>query len=531
MTIQSEVRAIRNGQDLMALLDQILAPYWSGLSPDQRNSWKALADALEASALTLFEELELDLTERFDLLLDDLKVQREYPRRDSGSIDLPGWLELSWDPAPLLFIADANHEVLPTPTGPNPFLSPKERLLLGLETYESRWTRDRMILESLIQCRAHGAVSLLVPQGDGMGEPRQPTSLLLRCDPEELPRRVSSLFQPAIPKGLAPAWHQAWRWAAPTPTPTAPEHLSVTAFAAFLQCPFRYYLAHEQKMQPFDPDKMEWDALDFGSLAHGILELWALEPQLNSCEDPAILGAWLADRLKLRVNQIYGQTLPLPVQIQCDSLEQRLWAFAHSQAALTAEGWEVERVEFKFHEQDRAPALAGLRLHGMVDRIDRNRHTGQRRIIDYKTADKAINPDSAHLRNWVGRDDKSPPPDYAVVDGAKKTRVWMNLQLPLYAWAMEQIGESDAFEVAYFNLPKAVSETGIQIWDTASFNALRPAALECATGIAQAIQARQFWPPKEEVPFDPFADIFFRGPSESVNPDQLIQAINGKASP
>ena len=48
--------------------------------------------------------------------------------------------------------------------------------------------------------------------------------------------------------------------------------MSVTQFIDYLRCPFRFYLKHVLRMEPFDAARDEMDARGFGSLIHDSIE-------------------------------------------------------------------------------------------------------------------------------------------------------------------------------------------------------------------------------------------------------------------
>jgi ATP-dependent helicase/nuclease subunit B len=77
--------------------------------------------------------------------------------------------------------------------------------------------------------------------------------------------------------------------------------------------------------------------------------------------------------------------------------------------------------------------------------------------------------------------------------------------------------EFPAAQCGYFNLPKAVGETGIQLWESYSPE-LHASALRCAEGICGAIRSGDFWPPSETVDsdFDEFAALFHHGAAASI---------------
>jgi ATP-dependent helicase/nuclease subunit B len=108
------------------------------------------------------------------------------------------------------------------------------------------------------------------------------------------------------------------------------------------------------------------------------------------------------------------------------------------------------------------------------------------------------------------------------VDG--REHVWMDLQIPLYLWALEQARGSGggvspaAVTCGYFHLPKAIGDTGVALWADYSTE-WHAAALRCAHGVAAAVEARHFWPPAESVDHDEFAALFHHGVAASVAPE------------
>ena len=94
----------------------------------------------------------------------------------------------------------------------------------------------------------------------------------------------------------------------------------------------------------------------------------------------------------------------------------------------------------------------------------------------------------------------------------KSTKVWADLQLPLYQllWKPPQ---PLPVEVGYFLLPKAVSDTAIHIWEHEE--AMGEKAMECVEGIVADIRAERFWPPAEKVPYDNFEQMIFTTAQEA----------------
>ena len=305
----------------------------------------------------------------------------------------------------------------------------------------------------------------------------------------------------------APPWRRAW-----TLTPrriVSPSRVSVTALRRWLQCPFRFYLGQVLRMGAVDPAKDELDALDFGTLCHGALEVLGGDPTLRDCRDATVLRNALLAELDRRGRAQFGENLSLPLIIQLESARQRLGQAAAVQADERAAGWVIVEVEKKFTLE-----FAGLTVSGKIDRIDRHADTGAVRVLDYKTSDSAAAPWPAHGR--APRAGETPR-GWAtfLVDG--QPRVWTDLQLPLYRQAVAGLFPGAVVTCGYFNLPKATGDTGLALWDDYPPD-LHAAALRCAEGVCAAIRAGEFWPPSEHerADYDEFAALFHQGVAASV---------------
>jgi ATP-dependent helicase/nuclease subunit B len=301
----------------------------------------------------------------------------------------------------------------------------------------------------------------------------------------------------------------------------APGRLSVTAFREYLKCPFRFYLSRVLGMRTVDAEKTELDARDFGDLCHGALEAMGRELALRDCTEARTLREFLLTELDRIVRLRFGAQLSLPLIVQVESARQRLARAAEIQARERADGWVIERAEWRFPETP-PRTLGGLIVRGKIDRIDRHEGSGAWRVLDYKTSDGATPPRDAHCRRARRNrsDDQVPAIARFAIDGVE--HVWIDLQLPLYLWALGQenaIGQPGAGATCgYFHLPKAVGETGVSVWNDYS-GAWHDAALRCAEAVAEAIRAERFWPPAERVEHDDFAALFHHGTAESVAPE------------
>ncbi len=454
--------------------------------------------------------------EALRLLVRRLGQESFHRDRGEADLELEGWLELPWNDAPLLIVTGLNDGCVPESEPGDAFLPDGLKQRLGLRADETRLARDAYLLTALIEARRgmpDGAVHLLAGKCSAEGDPLKPSRLLFRCADDELVARATQLLRPVH------AWEEhhaasiSFRLRPPPLADTPlPERLHVTAMRAYLACPFRFYLGHVLGMRTLDDLKRAPDALDFGTLVHAALQALGSAERLRGCADPEALAAFLCEAAEAEVRRRYGPDPALPVLVTLDSARRRLTEAAARQAELAAEGWELV-----FAEQRYECLLGGFTVRGKIDRIDRHRQTGAWRILDYKTGDKAVTPAASHL----GRSREETPAYQAAPPDAKgKARRWLDLQLPLYALlAAGALPAGVRPGLAYFNLPKALGETGVEVWDDADEHLLASARV-CAEEVARRIAAKTFWPPAERVTHDDFEALFPGGgdPAAYVEP-------------
>jgi len=91
-----------------------------------------------------------DVVEILKARLSDASVD---PVRRSELVDLEGWLELAWNPEPLLFVAGMNEGLVPDGTIDDVFLPDSLRRVLGLRDDRARLARDAYVLEAILARR------------------------------------------------------------------------------------------------------------------------------------------------------------------------------------------------------------------------------------------------------------------------------------------------------------------------------------------------------------------------------------------
>lgn len=243
---------------------------------------------------------------------------------------------------------------------------------------------------------------------------------------------------------------------------------------------------------------------EFGSMAHDVAGELARDDAkaLRREED---LRAYLADGLWRRLRERFGKRLPVALEIQARSLEQRLGALAREEAVLRAEGWTTEACE----KTGEYPLGNGWVVTFRIDRVDRR--CGEVRLLDYKTSESAGDPLKAH---WGGLGGLAPVRQFARVgEGlAKRPKRWMDLQLPFYAAAWERNNPKAAERIScgYFNLPRAVGESGVVLWN-GFVSAVAADAVRCAEAATSAIEAGVFWPPEPRAWRGEAWDVWFGG--------------------
>ena len=255
----------------------------------------AVAEAIDTALRRLSQgpltALGLDKESALELLLWSLGRESYYPEPEEAIIDLEGWLELPWNDAPFLIVTGMNDGKVPDSRPADVFLPDTLRRQLNLRHDEDRLARDAYLMTSLIESRrGQGRVCFIVGKTGATGDVLKPSRLLFQCSDAELPRRAERLFgTPPEARAGHPSSISFRLEAVPPPDVPAEnlelKRISVTAFRDYLDCPFRYYLKHVLGMEALDDQKMELDAMDFGSLVHDTLHEMALNEEMRRCED------------------------------------------------------------------------------------------------------------------------------------------------------------------------------------------------------------------------------------------------------
>jgi hypothetical protein len=326
-----------------------------------------------------------------------------------------------------------------------------------------------------------------------------------------------------------------------------PPTISVTRFRTLLDDPWLWRLSELYRLETLDDDLLEMDPLGFGTLAHDVLQQWGrgeVDRQRAGQVHTRAEEVWgtLEPVLERVVNRRFGwgaaRARPA-VKLQVAQLGSRLRAFAEWQAGWAAQGWRIRAVETGTGDDEagagegdagaaavRGDAGAGrgardpgipfpygdtpgdtpaagpttgpttgptIGLRARIDRVDMHPELGEWAVFDYKTSDRASDPDSAH-REVKGDEVR-----------------WIDLQLPLYHWLATRLtlqggerlipGERPVIHLGYINLPRDLSRAGAVLadWsdgDVAHALEVARAALRRVDGVALAFdpELRAAWP-------------------------------------
>ena len=409
--------------------------------------------------------------------------------------DVMGWLELLHEPGAHLVVCGLNEGRVPAAPAGDAWLTDGVRELLGLTSDARRAARDAYVWQALLASRERCAVLLAKSSADG--DALLPSRLLLAAKGGELARRVKRLFVEVEPPDAGMKWRADWTWR--VPEIALKPRLSVTALRDYLACPLRFYLKHGVGMYGREPERVEWNARDFGNVVHLVLERWGLDEEAREFSKSEPLEAWLTEELERVVGEYYGEEPPLAVRIQATGARQRLAWFARVQACERASGWRVDEVERKFTTE-----IDGVTLVGKVDRIDRH-DDGRVRVLDYKTYRELRDVERDHrqeLRSNTRLPAHLEGVDAVVTSNAKGRELrWTNLQVPLYSAFLAPVDE-----LGYLVLGATEAATGVSLW-TGFSHADRDSAVGCAEWVVGQVKAGVFGPAAERVTYDDFGAL------------------------
>jgi hypothetical protein len=443
--------------------------------PSDRRLLDTLARIRTAATIlaTLPESLdeECSASAATRMLLLELRGDALPPEPQRDAVELLDWLELPLDDAPVVMLTGFNEGFLPESVSGHAFLPDALRSRLGLVDNRHRLARDAYRLTTVLHSKK--SVRLIAGRRTGQGDPLRPSRLMFRIPEEDMAARVLHFLEsdgdsPVGPSlsslGLEPG-AQSQFLVPPQRTLELEEHevptkLAVTAFKAILADPYRFVLERIYRLDCVDDQARELDPLQFGILAHDVLQAFgqlALDsPPGVDITDAAAVGTTLVKLLDEEVAARFGDDALPAIALQAEQLKTRLRAFADRQAAWAGAGWRIVAVEQQGtgegvpFDVDGEPIL----LRGRIDRIDHNPETGDWAVLDYKTGNTVDPPEKTHRKGRTGQ------------------KEWIDLQLPLYRRLLKGLVDAEgrpvvdydpagdgSVELGYISLPKDPAES------------------------------------------------------------------------
>jgi ATP-dependent helicase/nuclease subunit B len=445
-----------------------------------------------------------------------LARRKSFGASKEGDLELSGWLEAPWSGAKRLALSGCVEGRLPASMDGHPFLPDHKRGELGVPDNATRRARDSYLLGCLTRAREASEFRCSFSKFGPDGSPSVPSALLMRCAGEDLPVRVTALFgkSRSTEASAPPVREHDWRWVLPHKSEPL-ERISVTDFASYLQCPFRFYLRKRLELREHDPEQREMDGMQFGSLVHKVLERYGKEtPDLS---DEQEIASTVISHLENEVKSRFGSDPSPAVRVQVEAARVRLLSFARVQTEQVAAGWKILETERKSSGD---LVIGGLPLTGKIDRIEVN---GDRvRVLDYKTQTTRKTPEEVHLQAIS----KSFFPESATTLRGKQ-KAWTDLQLPLYRKLAEKLYPGKTIETAYFVLAADPEES--EVLDFKLDEELITTSSACAEEVASRISRGVYWPPQQMPDSweDPLGIFLEGGKPEEVLDEATITFLKG----
>lgn len=483
------------------LLHQVVDAYYQRQSEEQKLALRAGYVALQNLLLSI-SQLPLAFSfpvsgNSFLSLLNQFFSELTVGQQQSDGIEMLGWLEALHDDSLTMLITGVNEGMLPESITCDAWLPHSVRDELGIRRNDDRYARDIFILDRLLQSRNHVYISYAL-YGQ-RGEPLKPGRILYAVQDENLGRRVHELFSCyEVPRRQRGNGSLASPLVIPPPilASVTPGTMSVSAFKQYLQDPYRFYLRYIERLRSVTDTDRELNALQFGTVAHSILETFARAQIDSPLTEQEVIFDFVKEITIRAFREKFGKTLLPAVQIQREQLISRLWHFAVWQAKWHRAGNSIYEIELDLSATLDVDGIP-LTITGKIDRIDRAAD-GRPIVFDYKTSETPGHPASTH-RNRNGE--------------------WRDLQLPLYRFLLQKQHQFNGEELipGYLPLSQHGEETRPLLLDPSKWDeSLYAEAIDCARDVVRKV--RQFhFPPAIKVQYeDEFSNLI--GEKQRIDP-------------
>ncbi len=423
------------------------------------------------------------------LISETFSVISSKQNSEQDEIDLVGWLELTLDDAEFCFVTGMNEKNLPSRPSANSLLPEKARQLLSLDSYLKRLARDKYILQSLLNSKKYLSLSCsrMSAEGDGLILSR----LFLEGSEENKIKNLERFFKDQLKQTETSSKAGHSTFSAGLKQKLLPEkncwksnHISVSAFNLYYQCPYLFYLQVVQQLETENPNQRELNGAQLGNLIHNVLADFGKSEIKDSVKSSEI-SEFLERRLNYYFNKDYDKSSFAEVRVQYFQIAERLRRFAAWQAKWRESGWQIHQAELSFKSDGLTLSTKSgiLSLKGRIDRIDYNPELKEYAVFDYKTSD------SISSKSYSSR------------------QGWQDLQLPVYWIYCKEILGFEASKMALLHLAASDLELEPDFIDVSAEKLLE--SRELLTDTASQLLDNIFWPPelKADKAFD-FKNIY-----------------------
>jgi ATP-dependent helicase/nuclease subunit B len=460
---------------------------------------------------------------------------------DRHAVNLPGWMEIPWEPVPHMVIFGMTDELIPGSRHAHPFLPGSLRATLGLSTSSREFANAAYTLELVRRLRAkNGRLDIIVPRLNSQNDGLRPSRLLMLSPEKDGDTLLGNdksrgrldhlLDEPEVPRA-EPIWSvsdamkldptltiQAGDERAEEKLKRMRQSISATAFKIYLEDPSQYWMKHALGMSESKHGEMELDAAGFGTMTHAAVEAFGKDKKACELSDATQIAEVLEAHLDAQFKERFGTKPGSALLLQKGIALARLRRIAQAQAELYADGWRIEEIEGELPagaDPEKDGLIPGFKLRGRFDRLDSHVTPGpdgrkRYRVYDYKTFSRTDKPMSRHIYSGGALDKgidlgdfvllvepkekdkkKSKNPDEETPPETKAYR-WKDLQLPAYHWALTQHHaevKKGTLEVAYFCISSDPDEDPVQVWH--DFERYRLKSIECMRKIAEQLISKK----------------------------------------
>ena len=478
---------------------------YNSTSNTVKYSYNIVYDALYQLEKQLSSVLtQLCPKESLTFIINYLSKLPSIAENNDGKISLSGWLDLLWNPAPGLVLIGLHECKLSSNKDCDAYLPDSLKTTLGLLTSDDQYAMNAYIFKRILSSRKPNLQQIWLSKLNTAGEPLIPSRLLFHGNKEDLANRTKQLFTTEYQPNHTPVTDWKGDWKQPLHLPI--KKISVTQFADFLQCPFRFYLKNILDMEPLNERKWEMNPRDYGTLFHQCLEKYYQNLKAGTTFSEKSLQNFLTTTLDKSFLNRFGKSENALLEIQKHSLLQRLQSGIPLLLERIDLGWCVEAIEKPFKETHTIEDKT-IEISGKIDLIESHPEKGIQ-LIDFKTFEKAISPVEKHLKKRSPKDEEYP--DWQIAIQGQRPSIWIDLQIPIYVNHIKNVFPNRKIIASYLVFPAAIQETGYHHWENLSEELLKR-ALICRNGVLRKIIQEDFQPIRTSVLHDPFQELIEKG--------------------